>query len=79
MPTLFGIGRTAPSFHDNSAASLEEVIRHYQALFELLTFFANGNLFAKPVTNRPGLQRRRAGLRPLPVRRSRLLAYLRRQ
>lgn len=30
VPTLFGISKTAPYFHDNSAATLEEVVRHYQ-------------------------------------------------
>ncbi len=30
---LRGIGRTAPYFHNNSAATLEEVLDHYDALF----------------------------------------------
>ena len=30
IPTLYGISRTAPYFHDNSAATLEDVVRHYQ-------------------------------------------------
>jgi cytochrome c peroxidase len=30
---LRGIGRTAPYFHNNSAATLEEVIDHYDAFF----------------------------------------------
>ena len=34
MTTLYGISKTAPYFHDNSAATLEEVVRHYQLLFE---------------------------------------------
>jgi cytochrome c peroxidase len=34
MPTLYGISKTAPYFHDNSAATLEEVLRHYQLEFE---------------------------------------------
>ena len=34
IPALYGISRTAPYFHDNSAASLEEVMRHYQLEFE---------------------------------------------
>lgn len=33
VPTLFGISKTAPYFHDNSAATLEDVMRHYQLLF----------------------------------------------
>ena len=30
IPTLYGISKTAPYFHDNSAATLEDVVRHYQ-------------------------------------------------
>jgi cytochrome c peroxidase len=30
---LRGISRTAPYFHNNSAATLEEVLDHYEALF----------------------------------------------
>src|SRR4029079_872092 len=30
IPTLYGISNTAPYFHDNSAATLEDVVRHYQ-------------------------------------------------
>jgi cytochrome c peroxidase len=30
IPTLHGISKTAPYFHDNSAATLEDVVRHYQ-------------------------------------------------
>ncbi|MEO8429025.1 MAG: cytochrome c peroxidase [Verrucomicrobiota bacterium] len=34
MTTLYGIFKTAPYFHDNSAATLEDVVRHYQLVFE---------------------------------------------
>lgn len=34
IPTLYGISKTAPYFHDNSAATLEDMIRHYQLEFE---------------------------------------------
>jgi len=34
ITALYGISRTAPYFHDNSAATLEEVVRHYQLEFE---------------------------------------------
>jgi cytochrome c peroxidase len=34
IPPLYGISKTAPYFHDNSAASLEGMIRHYQLAFE---------------------------------------------
>jgi cytochrome c peroxidase len=30
---LWGVARTAPYFHDNSAKTLEDVMRHYQAYF----------------------------------------------
>jgi cytochrome c peroxidase len=30
---LRGISRTAPYFHNNSAATLEDVLDHYEALF----------------------------------------------
>jgi cytochrome c peroxidase len=77
VPTLFGAGRTAPYFHDNSAATLEDVIRHYQALFELLTFFADGGLFA-PAANGQGCNPGACGFRPLPDGEvPGLLAYLR--
>lgn len=34
IPTCLGISKTAPYFHDNSARTLTEVVRHYQLLFE---------------------------------------------
>jgi cytochrome c peroxidase len=36
IPTLYGISTTAPYFHDNSAATLRDVIIHYQLDFQLL-------------------------------------------
>ena len=33
IPTLWGVARTAPYFHDNSAKTLEEMMAHYQAYF----------------------------------------------
>lgn len=36
IPPLYGISKTAPYFHDNSAATLEEMIRHYQLGFEAI-------------------------------------------
>jgi cytochrome c peroxidase len=41
-PTLWGIKKTAPYFHDNSAKTLEEVMDHYTILF---TPFAGGPPF----------------------------------
>lgn len=36
IPTLWGIKDTAPYFHDNSARTLEDVVDHYNRLFELI-------------------------------------------
>jgi cytochrome c peroxidase len=36
IPTLYGISKTAPYFHDNSAATLEDVMRHYQLDFLMI-------------------------------------------
>lgn len=33
VPNLRGVGRTAPYFHNNSAATLEDVLDHYEAFF----------------------------------------------
>jgi cytochrome c peroxidase len=38
IPTLWGVARTAPYFHDNSAKTLEEVAEHYTH------YFATGQL-----------------------------------
>lgn len=34
IPALYGVSKTAPYFRDNSAATLEEMVRHYQWVFE---------------------------------------------
>ena len=36
IPQLRGIRRTAPYFHDNSAATLEDVVKHYKRFFEVV-------------------------------------------
>jgi cytochrome c peroxidase len=33
IPSLWGVRRTAPYFHDNSAKTLEDVVRHYDRFF----------------------------------------------
>jgi cytochrome c peroxidase len=33
VPALFGVGKAAPYFHDNSAGTLEDVLLQYQSLF----------------------------------------------
>jgi cytochrome c peroxidase len=37
IPTLRGVARTAPYFHDNSAKTLEDVARHYVTFFLIAT------------------------------------------
>jgi len=37
IPTLWGVSRTAPYFHDNSAQTLEDVVAHYNKFFEVAT------------------------------------------
>lgn len=37
IPSLYGIRSTAPYFHDNSAATLEDVAAHYKEFFEVVT------------------------------------------
>lgn len=39
IPSLWGIGNTAPYFHDNSAKTLEEVASHYRFYFERVLRF----------------------------------------
>ena len=36
ISSLRGVARTAPYFHDNSAKTLEEVVKHYARFFELV-------------------------------------------
>jgi cytochrome c peroxidase len=36
IPTLWGVKDTAPYFHDNSARALEDVMDHYNRLFEFI-------------------------------------------
>lgn len=37
IPILRGVRRTAPYFHDNSAKTLEDVVRHYATFFTIVT------------------------------------------
>lgn len=37
IPSLWGVRRTAPYFHDNSARTLEDVMVHYSRFFALIT------------------------------------------
>jgi cytochrome c peroxidase len=79
VPTLFGVSKTAPYFHDNSAATLEQVIDHYQALFKFLKFAdENQGLFAPAGANGQGCNQGDCGFSPIPEPLiPGLLAYLR--
>ncbi len=37
IPSLWGVSRTAPYFHDNSAKTLEDVMQHYAQFFAIVT------------------------------------------
>ena len=72
---LRGIGRTAPYFHNNSAATLEEVLDHYDAFFRRVArVLPAPNL--PPILSSDGLVIDRGFV--LPDERAALLAYLRR-
>jgi cytochrome c peroxidase len=43
MPALRGISKTAPYFHNNSAATLEEVVDHYAEFFKRVRVNVPGN------------------------------------
>jgi cytochrome c peroxidase len=75
VPQLRGIAHTAPYFHNNSAATLEEVIDHYMAFFTQLRVLTAPGAPPPPPTTTDGVHFDRA---PLPEERAALLAYLRR-
>jgi cytochrome c peroxidase len=74
MPGLRGIGRTAPYFHNNSAATLEEVVDHYVELFKRVKANFVPGTPVPPVATTDGVNFDR---QPLPEERAALLAYLR--
>ena len=39
IPTLWGVSKTAPHLHDNSARTLEDVVAHYNKFFEVTSDF----------------------------------------
>ena len=71
-PGLRGISRTAPYFHNNSAATLEEVVDHYIEFFKLVVAVAPPGTVL-PVGSTNGIDWDRA---PRPEERRALLAYL---
>jgi cytochrome c peroxidase len=73
-PGLRGISKTAPYFHNNSAATLEDVVAHYVAFFQRLRANAAAPGVAPPVASTDGVHFDRI---PLPEEIPALLAYLR--
>lgn len=74
VPGLHGISHTAPYFHNNSAATLEEVVDHYAAFFKRVRVNVPGNPIP-PILTTDGV----SVDRPLTseAERTALLAYLR--
>jgi cytochrome c peroxidase len=73
VPGLRGISQTAPYFHNNSAATLEEVVDHYIEFFK----FVQANQppgVVPPVASTDGINFDR---QPRPDERAALVAYLR--
>jgi len=73
VPGLRGISKTAPYFHNNSAATLEEVVDHYIEFFKRVPLVAPPGV-VPPVTTTDGVHFDR---QPKPEERAALLAYLR--
>jgi hypothetical protein len=74
VPGLHGISRTAPYFHNNSAATLDEVVDHYIALFKRIAALAAPGSTPPAVVSTDGVNFDRT---PTPAERAALLAYLR--
>ena len=74
MPALRGIRNTAPYFHNNSAATLEDVVDHYIELFKLIRVNTPPGLPPPLVASTDGINFDR---QPSPEERAALLAYLR--
>ena len=73
VPGLRGISRTAPYFHNNSAATLEDVVDHYIEFFKRVRVIAPPGPLP-PVASTDGVNWDR---QPRPEERAALLAYLR--
>jgi cytochrome c peroxidase len=72
MPGLHGISQTAPYFHNNSAATLEDVVDHYIEFFKRVQANAAPGV-VPPVASTDGVHFDR---RPAPEERAALIAYL---
>ena len=73
VPGLHGIAQTAPYFHNNSAATLENVVDHYIELFKEIEAVQPPGV-VPPVASTDGIHFDRA---PKPEERAALVAYLR--
>jgi cytochrome c peroxidase len=76
VTNLRGIGRTAPYFHNNSAATLEEVLNHYEAFFKRVAR-VNRPPRLPAILSSDGVTIDRGFI--APEERPALLAYLRKQ
>jgi hypothetical protein len=74
VPGLRGIARTAPYFHNNSAATLEEMVDHYIEFFKRVQANAVPGGPVPPIATTDGVHFDRA---PTPEERAALIAYLR--
>jgi cytochrome c peroxidase len=72
-PGLRGISRTAPYFHNNSAATLGDVVDHYIEFFKRVKANAPPGV-VPPIASTDGIHFDRA---PTPAERAALIAYLR--
>jgi cytochrome c peroxidase len=73
VPGLHGVSQTAPYFHDNSAATLEDVVDHYIEFFKFAAATAPPGV-VPPVVSTDGVHFDRS---PKPEERPALVAYLR--
>ena len=74
IPGLRGIRKTAPYFHNNSAATLEEVVDHYIEFFKFVEANVVPGAPIPPIMTTDGVHFNR---RPTPDERAALIAYLR--
>ena len=74
VPGLRGIARTAPYFHNNSAATLEEMVDHYIEFFKRVQANAVPGGLVPPIATTDGVHFDRA---PTPEERAALIAYMR--
>jgi mono/diheme cytochrome c family protein len=73
VPSLRGISKTAPYFHNNSAATLEEVVEHYTAFFKRVQINVVPPNKLPPAISTDGVNADRP---PVPEEIPALLAYL---